>query len=272
MTFATSGMLYAAMRGADCAGVFSAKDRAADIACDRLVPVECLRLEGSPAPAQYACLAAGTQAILRRTEDGFDADHLDVGPCWGCNVQSAVAGLYGPYLDRKGLELTCLRLYEIDREYPEPPENLRAEFSFLCCPDEAAFRLSAEDLAADYIAHYLRCIAPPTEAELARQHDADLVADRLLALSIREGAQVCGMPHRRLHRRMTEAVARSFTPEELHLLAVLSGAEQDAAVSNAMLTGQIPPQTVADLLQRARACIDRHRSSGRRTRLSDYLD
>ena len=216
MTFATSGMLYAAMRGTDCAGVFSAEEKAADIACDRLVPIECLRLEGSPRSAKYACLSAGTLAILRRAEDGFDADHLDVGPCWGCNVQSAVAGLYGPYLDRKGLALTCLRLYEINREYPEPPENLQAEFSFLCCPDEAAFRLSAEDLAADCIAHYLRCIAPPTEAELARQHDA--------------------------------------------------------AVSSAMLTGQIPPQRVADLLQRAKACIDRHRFSGRHTRLSDDLD
>lgn len=82
-------------------------------------------IEGTPTSERYICVAEGVVSTLFRREDSFKVEYTNLGTVWGVNMQSAISQLLGNGSRRHNLEITTLRIYEIDKNYSEGlPDNL----------------------------------------------------------------------------------------------------------------------------------------------------
>lgn len=247
---------FAAMRGQDCIGVFSAEDRVAAVSCDEIVPIDPAWLEGTPAPCGYVCCAAGTWVTLDRMEGGFNTQYTDAGPCWGVNVQSAIGGLFGQPITRRSIELTSVQLYEIDRDYSvRLPENLKHQFGSLCDTFAEDDVPDGKKMTFDYIDLHLRNLRYLEEQ--GSKYDSLYLACIVEALTERVWSHRrvrCANPVEHYRQRMEHRFAHCFTLPELRILSVLWGLRADDTVTSQLISGRIPPEQAQDILERAQLC------------------
>lgn len=231
--------MYAITRAGQVTGVFATE--AAARACDRaeVSPLKVLQLPGSPDLRGWVAAARGKWTSLSMDAQGVQSQTFRPGPCWGVNVQTAVAGVFAPGGDlRRGciprnVELTSLRLYELDRDYgARCPENLNLMiFAGQCISQlRQSGEISGEALSEDLIALHEQYEQRLWEKQ-ARMDSGlpELLAEHLLAVACARAPGkrgFCGTYLTRMARDLDRKVARCFTLRELKILGALLKQEE----------------------------------------------
>lgn len=268
---------FALKKGAAYIGIFSSAENTKDIAFDTIEEITPCFLEGSPAFAGYVCLAEGTWSFLTRNGDAFQTEYHDVGPVWGINMQSAVGGLFGHSFHRKTIQLSVLRIYQVDHDYSEgSPENLSDRFHFLAhrLTNDRAF--SHDVLTADYIAQYFEEKRRAAQtAEIRESKYKQLVLDKLLSMKFENQNIRCARPVVHAEKKLDTILSRLFTLKELQIIAVLWGLEKDEELSDQIISGKISADYICELLKKIQKQTDVFPTRSRppvRSRLADYVD
>ena len=244
-------------------GVFTTETAARLCRNADVCPIDVPQLPGSPELRGWVASARGKWTIVSMTPQGdVQSQTLRPGPCWGVNVQTAIAGLFAPEDDaRHGcvprrVELTSLRLYQLDHDYgANCPENLRLErYAGLCVREmQHSGALSAPTLAADFIA--LQAQQEAHRQQRRARIDSGLpllLAEHLLATACRRapGKQgFCGTYLSRVARNLDLRIARSFTLRELQALGAMLHLQEGLPIDPAA----IPADEKAALLSRLEA-------------------
>lgn len=251
--------IYAAKRGKAYIGLFSSFEKAMECKCDTLEEIRPIMIEGTPASERYICAAEGVVSTLFRQEDSFKVEYTDLGPVWGVNMQSAIIQLLGNGSRRHNLEITTLRIYEIDKNYSEGlPDNLAREYGFI------ADRLSQDDvptngvLSRDYIASYFE--RERRDAEIGERyhskHMDSLIHGIMKSINSR-GVPRCGFAYSKQLERTRRMLSLHFSLKELQTLAVLCGVETDEKISELITNGTISNDKLEELMEKYRRCLPR---------------
>lgn len=249
---------YFAEKDAKPVGVFASPEAAQCADYDFLTEITPFLLDGSPASDRYVCMAKGSCVMLLRKEEGFETAYFDLGPAWGLNPQSAVGGLYGVHNSRKGVTVTELYLFEIDRVYAKGElENFRDQspFSALTHRTDTDSSFTQEQLETDYITLWIdREQAAALYAQRASSAEVELLADRLTEAACAGTSRRCGFSfsrvYRRTHDQIKHQLLHSFTQPELKLLAVLL-LLMEPSEEVPFLQGE----EAAELLERVKECF-----------------
>lgn len=254
--------LYAVARSGQVTGVFTTMEAASR--CEKAVvsPICVPQLPGSNDMRGYVVSARGKWTSVQMTPQGVHSETFRPGPCWGVNVQTAIAGLFAPGGDlRLGciprrMEVTSLRLYRLGHDYgARSPENLALSFgvSDCVCELQQSGALSARTLATDYIALHER--NEQRRQEMAARHDSglpDRLAEHVLAVACARAPGkrgFCGTYLTRLARDLDLKIAREFTLRELQTLGAMLNLQEDLPIDPA----EIPQAEQAALLARLEA-------------------
>ena len=272
--------LYAITRAGQVTGVFTTEEAARTCKNAEVSPLTVLQLPGSPELRGWVAAARGKWTSLSMDAQGVQSQTFRPGPCWGVNVQTAVAGIFAPGGDlRRGCiprnaELTSLRLYELDRDYgAQCPDNLALVIFAGQCVSQLrqSGRISGEALGEDLIALHERYEQGRREKQ-ARMDSGlpELLAEHLLAVACARAPGkrgFCGTYLTRVARDLDSKVARCFTLRELKILGALlkrkdGWAERmaDIDLSDMDLTA-VPEEEMAEL----RARLDKLTPPVRRT-------
>lgn len=226
--------MYAITRAGQVTGVFTTEDAAR--ACERaeVTPLTVLQLPGSPELRGWVAAARGKWTSLSMDAQGVQSQTFRPGPCWGVNVQTAVAGIFAPGGDlRRGCiprnaELTSLRLYELDRDYgAQCPDNLALViFAGQCISQlRQSGEISGEALSEDLIALHEQYEQRLRERQACVDSGLpELLAEHLLAVACARAPGkrgFCGTYLARVARDLDRKVARCFTLRELKILGAL---------------------------------------------------
>lgn len=280
---------YAVTRHGQVTGVFTTEEAARR--CDKaeVSPIRVMQMPGSPDERGWVVSTRGKWTSLSMNAQGVQSQTIRVGPCWGVNVQTAIAGLYAPGGDlRKGclprrVELSNLRLYQLDRDYgpngPGPLELMILSQRYMSQLQQSG-TLTGESLSEDMIAMYEQYEQDCREKkERLDSGLPDLLAEHLLAEACRRAPGkrgFCGTYLSRVARDLDLRIARTFTLRELRILGALldlKGDEREEPIvidlSDVDLTA-VPEQEKAALLARLDGLIPRvRRTLGRRDDAED---
>lgn len=261
---------YLAVKAEKPVGVFSSQEKAQAAGCDSLTEIEPYLLESSPASEEYLCMVSGCCTLLRRNEEGFSTEVLDVGPLWGLNPQSAAA-----YLARTGgrsVQCDQFCLFRIDQEYaPGKPDSLHRNGIFSGLVQSFAFDelRGGKDVIVDYIELYFSNMREAQAAAAkASLPEVGLITDFLMKVACKRAADrggwICGTPLSKQKEALRHSLLHEFSTEELgQLAALLKLTEPPEGFT-------LPEETAQKLLHRAEKHIPHVMSFGRR--LKDCLD
>ena len=258
--------LYLAEKDNLIAGVFSSPENAQAAPHERLTAIEPLMLTGSPDAPEYVCMAKGVQIMLTRKGDEFSVLHIDLGPYWACNPQSAAAQ-FCPCSCKK-IEISEFYLIRIDQPYTDQPlKSLHREQPFwkLLSAVPGSVSLPDELLSTDYIEKYLSEQTLRAErASAPAVPELNLAAELLMNIASKRatsGGQriICGFSLGRAHGRLLITLAQRFTCEKLKRLCLLLQPDSETS----------PEEADMDLLRRAAECIPHVRTY---RSVKDYLD
>lgn len=243
--------LYAIRRGGSVVGVFTQEEAAQARRADavEIIPAPCL--PASQAMPGYVAMARGKWASFSMTAQGVHSETFRPGPCWGANVQTAIAGLFAPGGDvthgciRRRITLTQLRLYRLDHDYGAAcPENLHllgfaSRIADALCTQG---KLSETLLKEDCLAAYHRLLERRREqAEISRSEAPDMLCEHLLAIACRRAPGkrgFCGFYLSRVADSLRSSVRRHFTLQEMRLLAGLLALPTPEAIPAQALCAQ----------------------------------
>ena len=226
------------------AGVYSARENAPDGA--EVTEITPLCLEGSPKAENYVCMATGVWNITNSDGGKFSVEEIEIGPVWGCNAQSAIAGLFGQKFVRKGVIVSSLFLLETNKNYADGElKGLRRTAPFRGLADSVSNNggIAPEELARDYIGEYLEEKRKQQELEEKRRvTKSALTSSRLVSLVNQEKNNIptaerrprcAGMsePHKRETERL---LLKFFSTEELISLAEILEDFRDAPLSEVL--------------------------------------
>ena len=266
--------MWAATDGARVLGVFAGPAEAAQAGEPREIAVR--HLTGSPETDGCVWQAEGMWSTVTMAAGELRAEHCDVGPSWGVNPQSAIAGLCGATHDRRGVELTALRCWPTGRAQAGEPQNLARTWPFDTIIHRAMPTLPdlLEALAEDYPALYRRSL----EADGARRDKCasealELLTEKLVRIGRRhwlDAPSEDGLTLRRAVRVTERKLCREFTLEELEILCVLLRLQESAEIASRLDKGEITREECAALRERLKPLIPRVRSPlGRRAYVED---
>lgn len=251
--------MYAAMDGSRVLGVYRNEAEAAK--AGELLEIAVRHLNGSPEMAGCVWLAGGVWSTVTMAEGRVMAEHCDVGPAWGTNPQSAIAGLCGATYDRRGVELTVLQCWPIGQAPAEQPENLAREWPFdtiihRAMPTRADLE---EALAEDYPAHYRRSHEVNDTLQAKRESEAlELLTDRLVREGMRRwlAAPTQDALHKRRAERVTERkLCHEFTLQEMEILCVLLKLRGDPEIEAELSSGAISREACTALRRRLKLLV-----------------
>lgn len=267
--------LYTCVRNNRVTGVFTTEDTARRCAGAgaELRAVRAMQMPGSPAARGWAVSARGSWNTLCATAQGVHAQTICAGPCWGMNVQSAIAGLFSPRGDlRMGcvprpVKLTSLRFYRLDQDDgSEVPENLaQAPFASRCMHDlHQHGAISADALAEDFIAQH-EC-ARQRHLALHERLDSGLpalLAEHMLTVACaraRGKRGFCGAYLSRVARSLDLRIAQRFTLPELQTLCALLKLQAEPPAKQT----SVPEEEAALLARLEQLTPSVRRTTGRR--------
>lgn len=262
--------LYTVARKGQVAGVFTTEEAARACENAEVSRIRAPQLPGSPDGRGWVAAAWGEWTSMRMTAQGVQSQTVPCGPCWGVNVQTAVAGLFAPggrlcmgYVPRDAA-LTDMRLYRLDHDYGMCcPENRMLTLFASCCMGQmrrtGAF--SDETLGEDYIALYER-------EERRRSEMNERIASglpELLAIHALGDACArapgergfCGTYLSRVAEGLERRIASHFTLQELRILGALLKLQDDLPVDLAA----VPEKERQEL----RLCLEKLTPCVRRT-------
>ena len=222
--------VYLAYQDGRITGVYTAPERAKAAGAEEIRPVEPAHLPGSPEDEAHVLMAQGTAAVMSVTDGAFTTEVFDVGPSWGVNVQSAVAGLFGPGFIRRSVSLDCLTVYAVDRSCEDaPPLVFTGAHRFRRVADlmGECGGVPENVLKTDYLGLYFED-ARRMEERLSRHgyREGELICVHLMSLAQQDAAQR-GVSHfaasqmERAEVRLLNRLHNTFTPAQLKCLAHL---------------------------------------------------
>jgi len=254
-------LFYAAIQEGKCLGVYSAKEGAPEGTELTEITAQCL--EGSPESEKYICMAAGSWCATRSENGNISVEEIDIGPVWGCNAQSAIAGLFGQNFVRKGVSVLELYLYEINRDYAEKEiKNLRftPPFGTLAASISDSCSISPECLTEDFIGDYLEEKRKQREQEEKRRSTkVSYTGSKIAALlEMEKYADLntwqkprCGRSSDVRRAAIENALMNSFSAEELVSLAEILKQCPDMSLSEIKLRLEEYDAEKVQLLERA---------------------
>lgn len=218
---------YLAETAGEIRGVFREEWEARERGAGSVREILLRQLPGSPAECGWAVMAEGSMGLVTAVDGEIRAETLPLGPVWGVNVQSAVAGLFGPSY-RRTVELDRLVMVEIGREYAQDRPlvfDLFNRFREVAEQIGRAGAIPQDVLTRDYLGDYFR------EARQAQERlsasailECEMIAEHLmnrsqekagkggatfLSATLLEQAQI----------RLENRLHNIFTPDELKCLA-----------------------------------------------------
>lgn len=256
--------MWAATDGARVLGVYAGPAEAAQAGEPREIAVR--HLTGSPETDGCVWQAEGIWSTVTMVAGELRAEHCDVGPSWGANPQSAIAGLCGATYDRRGVELTALRCWPIGRVLAGEPENLARTWPFDTIIHRAMPTLPdlQEALAEDYPALYCRSLEVDEERRDKCASEAlELLTEKLVRIGRRrwlDAPSEDGLPLRRAVRVTERKLCREFTLQELEILCVLLRLQESPEIASRLDKGEITREECAALRERLKPLIPRVRS------------
>lgn len=264
--------MYLAEANGRIRGVFSTREAAEETRADNIREIVPVQLDGSPDYSGWVALAEGEWTSVSMTVRGVQSETARLGPVWGVNVQSAVAGLFGPGFDRRNVELTRLLVIRIGRNYGAcPPPDLKQDDLLGSIPwhIENARGLPEEIRRGDYISAWQERIAE----QRLRQQKADSPQLALLTEHLMQAAcdrapgngGFCGTYLSNVERRLEPRILRAFSLWEMRLLTVLLGLAEDPKARRALDSGDVTAARQEELLLQISALTPTvRRTMGRR--------
>ncbi len=265
--------MYLAMKDGQYIGVFSTKEKGAETACDELIEIEPMLLDGSPSSGRYVFRAQVFWSTLTRIDGRFVNEITEEEPAWGMNPQSAAAGLPKQLQGRKGIEVSSVQLFEVDQEYDrntlEDWENIalfRSVVRWIL-----ADGLCEKYVQTDYVGRYFEEQRVLQEQyERACSPEMDVLVNRIMHLANQDASgnavpAICGTHAGRVREYVRNALLREFNMREMQILS-------------AMIQDETEPirGTASEEREELKRRYLRHVSKGvtikRRRKLADYLD
>lgn len=260
--------LYAVIRDGLVTGVFTTQEAASRCGNAEVSLIRVPQLPGSPEARGWVIAALGEWTSLSMNAQGVQSETVRVGPCWGVNLQTAVAGLCAPGgnvrmgFTPRHVTLTDLRLYRLDQDDGlQCPDNLRICAAFCLCDLQAHGAFPDEELGEDYIALHER--EEQRGRDMKERLDSglpDLLAVHVLGVACARAPGkrgFCGTYLSRAARDLDLRIARCFTLREMEILCEELQLQADLPVD---LT-EIPAEEKQKLLSR----LDRLTPRVRRT-------
>lgn len=243
--------MFAAMDGARMLGVYREAAQAG-----QAQEIAVRQLTGSPETEGCIWLAEGVWSTVTMADGVLKAEHCDVGPSWGANPQSAIAGLCGATFNRRGVELTRLQCWPVGQRLAEPPDNLAQEWPYDTIIHRAMPTLPdlEEALVVDYPA--LRRRGQEADEALREKRGSEELA-QLTARLMREGMRrwhrdpsAEGVSLRRAERVTERKLCGSFTLREMQILCVLLKLCGNPEIEGQLDSGAIPREECRALRKR----------------------
>lgn len=252
--------LYAAARKGQVTGIFTTPEAACRCRDATVTPIRAPQLPGSPEMQGWVAAARGVCTTMSMSPQGVvQSQILQTGPCWGVNLQTAIAGLFAPGGDLRwgciprNVELTSLHLYRLDLDYGKPPEaGMHLDVCVERCVSELRLHgaLSTGTLAEDFIAFHIQDMQ--YRRELRQRLDTLLperLAEHLLSVACARAPGkrgFCGTYLSRVARGLDVRIARRFTLRELQILGAILKLQENPLIDPAA----IPQEERAELLAR----------------------
>lgn len=222
-------------------GVFSSHEKAP--AGANLSEITPIRIEGSPRSEEYICMAKGGWSVVHYNDGQFSGEDFETEPIWGCNPQSAIAGLFGYNLSRRSVIMTDFVLYEINKEYlNEDVKNLfkTAPFSGIAYSISKHSKVTPEVASTDYIKWYFD--EKKKHEEYIKRLEMTNVSDtsnRLINLKCsiiqqKEKMRFCGTYLSSQRRLLEKHLLRLFSTNDLILLSEILRTVDGKPVSEAL--------------------------------------
>lgn len=218
---------YLAETAGEIRGVFREEREARETGAGSVREILLRQLPGSPAECGWAVMAEGSMGLVTAVDGEIRAETLQLGPVWGVNVQSAVAGLFGPSY-RRTVELDRLVMVEIGRDYAQDRLLVFDLFNGFREVAEQIGRAGAipqDVLTRDYLGNYFRearqaqerlSASAILECEMIAEHLMNRAQEKagkggatFLSAALLEQAQI----------RLENRLHNIFTPDELKCLA-----------------------------------------------------
>lgn len=266
--------MWMAVDGMRVLGVFADRAEAALAGEPREIAVR--QLTGSPETDGCVWQAEGIWGTVTMAAGELRAEHCSVGPSWGANPQSAIAGLCGATCDRRGVELTALRCWPIGQIPAEEPENLARTWPFDTIIHRAMPTLPdlQEALAEDYPALYRRSLEADEELQAKRGSEAlELLTEKLVRIGCRrwlDSPTEEGLTLRRAERVTERKLCHELTLREMEILCVLLKLQESPEITSRLDNGEITREECAALRERLKPLVPRVRSPlGRRAYIEE---
>ena len=256
-------------------GVFSSHEKAP--AGSNLSEITPIHIEGSPRSEEYICMVKGTWSVVHYNDGQFSGEDFETKPIWGCNPQSAIAGLFGYNFSRKSVIMTNFVLYEIDKVYlDEDVNNLfrAAPFSSIKCSISKHSKVIPEVVATDFIKQYFERKKKREEGIIKHNvTNVSYTSNRLIYLKCsiiqqKEKVRFCGTYLSSQRRLLENRLLRQFSTNDLILLSEILTTVDGKPVSEALSCFKNMSEEKRNLVKEAFDCVPP--VGGRKISYGDY--